>query len=226
MVNDSDHAPDLEGLERAEAAWARAGFLQKVYSLLLLGVAVFAATLWLTPRVEALFSLMRFVYSNAWVAILLLLGSAFGVRAVARRPGIGLVGYLAYSFLLGIFVSLPVALAPEGTVGTAALLTLSVFAGLTTYAFVTKNDFSWMGGALYIGLFAMIGIGLCGLIFGFHPGTWYSLAGALLFSGFILYDTSNIIHRYRNDEALPAAVELFADVVLLFWNLLSLLNRD
>ena len=69
-------------------------------------------------------------------------------------------------------------------------------------------------------------VAIVGVIFGLQMGAWYSIGGALLFSGYILYDTSNILHRCRIDEPLPAAIELFVDIVMLFWFILSLLNRD
>ncbi len=112
------------------------------------------------------------------------------------------------------------------TLMSAGITALGVFLGLTTYVFVTKKDFSWMGGILYTVLFGMIAVALCSRLFGFELGLLYNLAGALLFSGYILYDTSNVLHHNRTDKPVPAAVELFVDVVLLFWYLLALFNND
>jgi uncharacterized protein len=50
-----------------------------------------------------------------------------------------------------------------------------------------------------------------------------------LASGYILYDTSNVMHRYRTDQYVAAALALFASVALLFWYILRLmmsLRRD
>jgi len=38
-----------------------------------------------------------------------------------------------------------------------------------------------------------------------------------------MYDTSNILHHYRTDEHVGAALELLADVVLLFYHILRVL---
>jgi len=158
--------------------------------------------------------------------IVLMLGSAFAVRMLANKPGIGLIGYLAYAVFLGLLISPLVMLSPGNTLVGAAVTTLAVFLGLTTYVFVTKKDFSWMGGILYTVLFGMIAIAILAMIFGFHLGLLYNLLGALLFSGYILYDTSNVLHHNRTDRPLPAAIELFVDVVLLFWYILALFNRN
>ena len=52
----------------------------------------------------------------------------------------------------------------------------------------------------------------------------FSAAGVLLFSGFILYDTSNILRRYSTDDYVSATVSLFLDIFNLFIHLLSLLG--
>ena len=41
--------------------------------------------------------------------------------------------------------------------------------------------------------------------------------------GFILYDTSNVIHRFRTDQHVAAALELFASLAYLFYHVLRIL---
>jgi protein lifeguard len=52
----------------------------------------------------------------------------------------------------------------------------------------------------------------------------YGGLGALVFSGYIIYDTDNIIKRHTYDEYIWAAVSLYLDIINLFLNLLSLLR--
>ena len=70
----------------------------------------------------------------------------------------------------------------------------------------------------------MLGLGLgivAGIFFGgFGLGLWFSVAGALLFSGFILYDTSNILRSYPTNAHVSAAMVLFVDLIMLFKNLI------
>ena len=49
-------------------------------------------------------------------------------------------------------------------------------------------------------------------------------ASVLLFSGFILYDTSNIIRYYGTDEHVSATLALYLDILNLFIALLSILG--
>ena len=46
----------------------------------------------------------------------------------------------------------------------------------------------------------------------------------MLFSGFILYDTSNILRYYGTDEHVSATLALYLDVLNLFIALLSILG--
>jgi FtsH-binding integral membrane protein len=106
---------------------------------------------------------------------------------------------------------------------TAAILTLSIFGGLTLAAFVTKKDFSFLGPILTVGAFAMLGLCVAGIIFGFTLGLVFSFFAVALACGYILYDTSNVIHRFRTDQHVAAALELFASVALLFYHILRIL---
>jgi len=58
-------------------------------------------------------------------------------------------------------------------------------------------------------------------------GLGFALAAAalLLFAGFVLYDTSNIIRRYPTNEYVSAALSLYLDAFNIFLALLRILNR-
>ena len=49
-----------------------------------------------------------------------------------------------------------------------------------------------------------------------------SAAMVLLAAGFVLYDTSNVLHHYRTTQHVAAALALFASVALLFWYILQI----
>ena len=60
---------------------------------------------------------------------------------------------------------------------TAAVMTLSMFGGLTAAAFVTKKDFSFLGPILCVASFVMLGFAVAGVIFGFSLGLVFSFFG-------------------------------------------------
>lgn len=49
--------------------------------------------------------------------------------------------------------------------------------------------------------------------------------GAVIFSGYIIYDTENLIKRFTYDEYIWASVTLYLDILNLFLTILRMLNR-
>jgi FtsH-binding integral membrane protein len=115
-----------------------------------------------------------------------------------------------------------------GAISSAAVVTFFGFAALTVVAFLTRKDFSFLRGILmWGGVVALILIG-ASVLFGWNLGTWFSV-GMVAFAGAaILYDTSNILHRYPEDRYVGAALQLFASVALMFWYVLRIFiaSRD
>lgn len=114
-------------------------------------------------------------------------------------------------------------------VPTAAVLTLMVFGSLTFFVLVTKQDFSFLRNALAICMIAALGIILCSWLFSFSLGILFVAGMIVLLCGYILYETSNVLHHYRTDQHVGAALALFSSVATLFWyiiQLLSILNDD
>ena len=115
-----------------------------------------------------------------------------------------------------------------GAISSAAVVTLAGFTGLTFVAFWTRKDFSFLGGMLRWGFIVAIIAIVASVIFGFHMGTWFSVAMIGLAGAAILYDTSKIIREFPEDRYVGASLELFASVALMFWYVLRLLiaTRD
>lgn len=114
-----------------------------------------------------------------------------------------------------------------GAIESAAMVTLIGFAGLTAVAFLSRKDFSFLGGMLKWGMVVALVAIVGGVIFGFNLGTWFSVAMVGLAGAAILYDTSNIIRHFPEDRHVGASLQLFASVALMFWYVLRIfLSRD
>lgn len=120
------------------------------------------------------------------------------------------------------------AVSEGGVIESAAVVTLTGFLGLTIVAFYTRKDFSFLRGILFWGGIVALLLILGGSLFGFQLGMFFSVAMVALAGGSILYDTSNIIHRYSEDRYVAASLELFASVALMFWYVLQIFlsSRD
>lgn len=109
----------------------------------------------------------------------------------------------------------------------AAIVTLALFTGLSATVLLTKKDFSFLKTGLTIGFFIAIGLIIAGTLFGFNLGLWFSVGMCLLAGGSILYQTSNLVKKYGVEDYIPAALGLFASLMLLFWYILSIfMSRD
>jgi FtsH-binding integral membrane protein len=109
----------------------------------------------------------------------------------------------------------------------AGIVTLGLFAGISAIVFVTGKDFSFLKAGLTAGFFIAIGLILAGTLFGFNLGLWFSVGMCVLAAGSILYQTSNMIHKYGTEDYVPAALGLFASLMLLFWYVIQIfLSRD
>jgi FtsH-binding integral membrane protein len=108
-------------------------------------------------------------------------------------------------------------------VPTAGLITGVTFAGLTATVMISKKDFSFIGGALRVLSFAALGVIAASILFGFSLGVFFAFARAAFAAGSIVYETSNVLHRYRPDQHVAASLALFASVALLFWYVLRIL---
>jgi len=220
---------------------ARATFIRRTYAHLLgailLFVAIEAAVFTLVPT-ETLGGLMQQLFATrfGWLAVLLgfmgvsWLANSWAVSDVSRGmqyAGLGLyVVAEAIIFVPLLFVANAVA---PMAIPSAGILTLVMFGGLTALVFVTKSDLTSWGKYLWLAGFGALGVAICAALFNFQLGVWFSGAMVVLAAGYILYDTSNVLHGYRTEQYVAASLALFASVALLFWYSLRLmmsLRRD
>lgn len=205
----------------------RLAFLKKVYGLLAISIFLAAGASWMTMNNEPF---LRMVAGNYIFFIILEFAAIFFAMWARKKETMGTVALFTFTILTGVTTA-PVLLVYSGsTVTNAAFLTSLIFVGLSFYTIVSKRDFSFMGGMLTTGLIVLIIGGLLN-IFLFKSSAMsflYSAAGVFLFSGFIIYDTFNILKRYPTDEYISATLSLYLDILNLFLMLLHLLglSRD
>lgn len=232
MSSTNPYALNQDFVPAAEAAVEeRAAFLKRTYGWLMIGIFAWCITLYAAEHNETVQRLALTLGTNWIVTILLLMGGAFAVRLTSTKALIGPVVYLLYAFMFGLIVAPAVLIANSADGGIAvqhaSLATGGVFLVLTAYVFISGKDFSFMGGALAL-ISGAIFVGLLISFFtGFSWGPWMSIGIALLYCGYILYDTSQVLHHLPTNMHIAAAANLFADVVLLFYHLLLLfMSRD
>ena len=130
----------------------------------------------------------------------------------------------AFIFVPMLYIVINVLGAPQ-LLMQAGVLTLGLFAGLSAVVLLTGKDFSFLRSALMIGSIIAIAAIVGGIAFGFNLGLFFSVAMVVLAAGSILYQTSNMIHKYKTTQHVAAALGLFGALMLLFWYILSILMR-
>lgn len=107
-------------------------------------------------------------------------------------------------------------------VATTAGLTGVLVLGLSSYVLVSRKSFNFLGGFLFVGLLGLLLVSLIGMFFPI-PGLQLALSfvSVLIFSGYILYDTSRILDGGERNYIM-ATLQLYLDILNLFVNLLRL----
>jgi FtsH-binding integral membrane protein len=137
---------------------------------------------------------------------------------------------LIFTFVEGIWIAPFLFMAERaspGIVGQAGLLTLSTFGVLSLYAVMSKRDFSAWGSFFIVGLWVLIATSLINMFVGSALGAlWIAGGTVLVFSGLLVFDTWRIVRSgaYGPDDYVPAAVNIYLDLLNLFLAILSLLG--
>jgi FtsH-binding integral membrane protein len=203
----------------------RATLVRRTYLLVLAGVLVTMAGAAFTFGQPAL---LGAVARHPFLAMLAAFVPLFAAQAMRGRAlaSVGLA--LAFTFAMGV-ISAPVLFFMEqrqpGVIGQTALLTGSTFGVLTLYAFVSRRDFSAWGGFFVTGLWVLLATSLLNLFFrNATADLWIAGAGTLVFSGLLVFDTWRLRNVYGPDDYVPAALNIYLDLLNLFMFILRLLG--
>jgi FtsH-binding integral membrane protein len=208
---------------------SRATFLTRTYTHLLFailaftGIEVFLFTSGLAlPIARALTSVnWLFVLGGFMVVSWLASHMALSNASVAGQY-LGLGGFVVAQSIIFVPLLFIANYEAPGTIQSAATVTLMGFVGLTAVAFSTRKDFSFLGAILrWGGMVALVAIA-AGVLFGFQLGMFFSVAMVAFAGAAVLYDTSNVLHRFPEDRYVGAALQLFASIALMFWYVLRI----
>ncbi|XP_067023457.1 protein lifeguard 4-like [Acropora muricata] len=203
----------------------RLGFLRKVYGIL-------TAQLSLTIIVAAIFmyteSIKSVVQSRPElliVAFVLSFGLMIGLMFKRKEHPTNMYLLLAFTLSEAYTIGTLVTFYDQVLVLEAFVLTMATTLALTIYTMQSKRDYSSWGAGLFtlVWIFVLAGF----LQFFFHSETFelvYAIAGALLFSAFIVFDTHMLMHKLSPEEYVLASINLYLDIINLFIEILRILD--
>ena len=217
----------------------RAQFIRKTYMLLAAAILAFILVEGALFATGAATLIASVIFGGGAMGWLLVLGLFMGVSFLANRWATSDTSAVTQYLGLGIFIIAEAIIfvpliwmaayySGDVTVlAKAGVVTLGLFLGITATVFITRSDFSFLGPILAIGGFAALGFIVASALFGFTLGNVFAFAMVAFAGTAILYETSNVLHRFNTNQHVAASLTLFASVALLFWYILSIFSsRD
>ena len=204
----------------------RATLVRRTYGLVFVSVIVTALGVAFARTQPAL---MQAVIEHPIISMIAMFAPLWMAMRARHSYPRNLLLVLLFTFIEGLFIA-PFLMVAErqspGITGQAGMLTLSTFGVLSLYALVSKRDFSAWGSFFFVGLWVLIATSLLNIFFPTALGTlWIAAGTVLVFSGLLVFDTWRIVKsgQYGPDDYVPAAVNIYLDLLNLFLAILSLL---
>lgn len=220
----------------------RMRFIRRTYAHLAGAVLAWvgaSALLIMTGLAEQIIRDVFLAHRFAWFLLMVVfIGGTFAAQYMARSRSSVEMQYAGLALYVGLYTLLFVPILTIASLpqygGTpelplqAGIVTLAAFAGLTAAVFLSGKDFSFLGPILWVGALLALGVILAAVLFGFNLGLVFCALMVALFAGFIVYDTSNVLHRYGTDEHVAASMALFGSFAMLFYYILRIfmISRD
>nr|GEV38461.1 BI1-like protein [Tanacetum cinerariifolium] len=146
-----------------------------------------------------------------------------------QRHPVNYVLLAIFTVALAFGVGMTCAFTSGKVILEAVILTAVVVVSLTLFTFWAAKrgyDFNFLGPFLFGALMVLIVFSFIQIFFPLGKMSVMIYAGlsAIVFCGYIVYDTDNLIKRYTYDEYIWASIALYLDIINLFINLLTILR--
>ena len=158
-------------------------------------------------------------------------------RAFSMRPGVAGLLLAIYAASVGFVITPLIAVVSAVnpiSILQAFFIAAVMFACMALFGYKTVKNLSFMGTFLYVGMLGLLLTGLASLIWpmGDTMSTIWSAVAILVFALFTAYDMQFLKNAYgraldgqKNQLAVLGALHLYISFIVMFQNVLSLLNR-
>ncbi|XP_050365581.1 protein LIFEGUARD 4-like [Argentina anserina] len=215
--------------ENPQLRWA---FIRKVYAIL-------TVQLFITAAVAAAIDLVRPVAhflakTSGGLGVILTvfvlsLAVLFALFVYGKKHPVNYILMGLFTVLMGVIVGAGCAYTKEKVLLEAWGLTVVIFVTFTLYTFWAARrgyDFSFLGPFLFAALIVLLGFSLIQI---FHPlgktsHMIFGIVGCIIFCGYVVYDTDELIKRHQYDEYVIAAIGLYLDAINLFLSLITAID--
>ncbi|MDD9150880.1 MULTISPECIES: Bax inhibitor-1/YccA family protein [unclassified Sporolactobacillus] len=150
---------------------------------------------------------------------------------VRKRQSVGYLLMYAFMFISGLtlfsVISYYASLIGATVVLEAFTVTTVSFGAIAVYTMVSKRDFTFLGSFLFLGLIALLAVGVFGIFIPFSSTTMmvYSGMGILIFIGYTLFDFSRLtVHGFTDKDIPMIVVSIYLDFINLFLYILQFIG--
>lgn len=226
-------------LEQATAA-DRVTYLQRVLLWTAGGLTISGAVgLMTAAAIYVGLAVAPQVFGNQIVMLVGILGSFAIAQYVAPRFVFGqqkVLGFalgvvfqgIAMGYLLLTAIIMTLGDVPW-LIGAAVALTASTGIGMTAYVWTKPREFSFLKAGLaaaFLPMMILMGVSFVfPSMFGGPLGILLSAVFVLVSAAGLLYQVNQVIHRLRTDMHIEGAYLITMGILVLFWNILTLLMR-
>ncbi|MCA9492395.1 MAG: Bax inhibitor-1/YccA family protein [Myxococcales bacterium] len=217
----------------------RSAFLRKVGAwtfggLMIAGAASLASmtALLMVPALGsqyiALFVMLGAIFASRFIGGSLVYSESAATRVLGFVAGNALQGVaMGYLLLVAILMSAELYGNPLAMLGQAVVLVGLTVLGIVAYLLTGPKNLSLVRGALAALALPMLGLMVVTAIWpvGGVIGIVLSLAFVGVSIGGLLFNLNEVMHRMSTDQVVPAAYHVSIGILVLFWNVLSLLMR-
>ncbi|MCB9687031.1 MAG: Bax inhibitor-1 family protein [Alphaproteobacteria bacterium] len=217
----------------------RSTFLRKVGAwtfggLMIAGAASLASmtALLLVPALGsqyvALGIMLGAIFASRFIGSSMVYSESAATRVMGFVAGNALQGIaMGYLLLVAIFMSAELYGNPLAMLGQAVVLVGLTVAGIVAYLLTGPKNLSLIGGALSALTLPMLGLMVLTAVWpvGGVAGVVLSVGFVAVSAGGLLFNLNQVMHRMSTDQVVPAAYHVSIGILVLFWNVLSLLMR-
>lgn len=207
-------------------------FIQRVYFWMALGLGLSGVAAFLTILNVGFLKFL--VKGGMWIFFIAELGIVFWLSANIQKISAqaAKMGFLIYSALNGVTLSIILLVYTAASIYMTFLITAAMFAGVSVYGWVTKQDLSSVGSFCAMALWGIIIASIINIFF-HSPAFNYilSYAGVAVFIGLTAYDMQRLKMIHQNMPGAPdqlavlGALALYLDFINMFLFLLRIFGR-
>jgi FtsH-binding integral membrane protein len=223
------YAPPRDMFVIDAALSERLGFLRRVYTHVFGAILLLVALEYLYYTTGLSVRILQLLGNSWWISLAIFLGVTWLAERLAFSGASALAQYTGLGLFVGVqsVVTAPIlmiaTLTNPNLIGQAALITLFITGALTLFVVLSKTDFSFMRNALFLAGLGLFAISIASALFGFSLGLGFSVGIVVLMCGYILYETSLIMHHLPTTAHVAGALMIFGSIAVLFRQILLIL---